>query len=135
MPHKRKRPSRVELHFSQAEHTMLEMVCKTMQITPGRLCGSLLRPVLLDLYKRLPGGTRLRIRPKSMVYRVVGANEYAPLAEVHGNERVWVLSRLPLDFPEIMGGGSGFICDLTVDSGHQGFEARSVVVRDGDVYV
>jgi len=100
---------------------------------------SLLGPYLRELIARglredmmSHPGMYLRLRPEASVYSARSAHVYVPLARGLGGERVWVLSVLP-GLPSSLGGGIGYLCDITSGDVNGGLEGRGVMVRVEDV--
>jgi hypothetical protein len=88
------------------------------------------RGVAEDL-KRHPA-TYLTLRPNVTVYKVKGEDRYSPLVKSLGGERVWMLAQVP-GLPSSMGGGTGYLCDITAGKVPGGVEGRGVLVLAEDV--
>jgi hypothetical protein len=96
----------------------------------GQYCRDLILRGMDEDYRRNPT-FHLTLRPDATVYRMAQQETYVPLANSVGGERVWVISTIPT-LPPTLGGGNGYLCDVTSTS-NGGLEGRGVVVRRDDV--
>ena len=128
---KDRREGWVSLRLGRLRETARVLALKRGHKTMTGYLRELISRGLAEDLRTVPG-LYLWLRPGATVFKQNATTEvFTPQAQGIGGERVWILGVIDA-LPSGMGGGVGYLCDITAGDTRGGLEGRGVVVRADD---